>query len=45
MHKFSAGEVPRGGGRLPSKGRYGCAGPGIRFWEVKIPRALGFWQF
>ena len=34
-----------GEGRLPNKGRYGCAGPGIRLWEVNFARALGFWQF
>ena len=22
-----------GGGRLPNKGRYGCAGPGIRYFR------------
>ena len=46
----------RGGGRLPNKGRYRCAGsgigisgvnlcPGIRSWEVNFARASGFWQF
>ena len=44
-----------GGGQLPNKGRYGCAGPGIRFfrgqflprirlWEVNFARALRVWQ-
>ena len=44
------------GGRLPNKGRYGCAAralgilgvnfcPGSRFWEVNFARALCFWQF
>ena len=46
-----------GGGRgeLPNKGRYGCAGPGIRYFrgqfspvirfcELNFVRALGFWQ-
>ena len=44
------------GGQLPNKGRYGCGGPGIRYFRDqflpghqvlggKICQALGIWQF